>query len=139
MEILIAEDDRSSRAFLMELLEATGNEPVPAEDGRQAWEILQNSNISMVVTDWMMPNMDGLELCRMIRDNDLSRYVYVVILTSKEGKDHCVEGLNAGADDYLEKPVNKEEQDILCRIILYAWLMISILPQYPSIPLYLWG
>ena len=109
MHILIADDNLPSRKLLAKLLEKLGYEVFLASDGREAWDILQNYNISFVITDWMMPVMDGLELCKNIRNAEFSHYIYVVILTSKEEKSEMIEGLEAGADDFIVKPFDKDE------------------------------
>ena len=70
----------------------------------------------MVITDWMMPEMSGIELCKMIRSNDLNRYVYTILLTSKDKNKDLVEGLRAGADDYLIKPFDKDELNMRIRV-----------------------
>ena len=106
MKILIAEDNPASRRMLQKFLEKDGHEVFSADNGLRAWEILNRENLSMVVTDWVMPEMDGLSLCRKIREVDLSRYVYIIILTSKDEKEDSIEGLVAGADDYITKPVD---------------------------------
>ncbi len=109
MEVLIVEDDRISRKLLTQTLTNLGYHVVQSENGRQAWEILQQGNIQLVITDWLMPEMDGLELTRLIRQAELPNYVYIVILTSQEGIDNVIDGLDAGADDYLAKPFNPRE------------------------------
>lgn len=109
MHILIADDNLPSRMLLAKLLEKMGYEISLAPDGKEAWDILRNSNINFVITDWIMPVMDGLELCKKIRNADFGHYVYVVILTSKEEKSEMIEGLEAGADDFIVKPYDKDE------------------------------
>jgi DNA-binding response OmpR family regulator len=108
MEILVAEDDLVTRRIIQKVLETAGHKVLFAGDGLKAWELVQKNNIRMVITDWMMPKMDGLALCRKIRDAKLSNYVYLVLLTGKDGKNDCIEGLEAGADDYLIKPFDAE-------------------------------
>jgi two-component system NtrC family sensor kinase len=109
MEILIAEDDIISRSFLQKILEGLGHKVLPAEDGQKAWEIFQHSHVRMVMTDWMMPRMDGLTLCRNIRQAKLTHYVYVIFVTAKDQKQDSVKGLEAGADDYIVKPLDPDE------------------------------
>ena len=109
MHILIADDNIPSRLLLAKLLDKLGYEVFVAADGQEAWEILQNNRISFVITDWLMPVMDGLELCKKIRNTDFGHYIYVVILTSKEEKSEMIEGLEAGADDFIVKPFDKDE------------------------------
>lgn len=104
MEILIAEDDNVSRRLLHKIIEKLGYKVISAEDGSQAWDIFQKKPVKMVITDWMMPEMDGLELCRKIRGAKPSHYVYIIILTAKDQAQDSVKGLDAGADDYIIKP-----------------------------------
>ncbi len=109
MEVLIVEDDQVSRKLLSRTLSGMEYLVIEAQDGLEAWEILQQQPIQLVITDWLMPKMDGLELTRLIRQADLPNYVYIVILTSQEGIDNVIDGLAAGADDYLVKPFNPRE------------------------------
>ena len=109
MKVLIAEDDRVSRRILKATLERWGYEVSVAEDGREAWEKIQSDDVPLVILDWMMPEMDGLEVCRRIRSKDDGDYTYVIFLTAKEGKTDIVTGLDSGADDYVVKPFHKDE------------------------------
>jgi len=109
MEVLIVEDDPVSRQLLSRTLSKMDYNVIEAKDGKEAWEILQRDPIQLVITDWFMPEMDGLDLTRLIRKAELPNYVYVVILTSQEGIDNVIDGLAAGADDYLVKPFNPRE------------------------------
>ncbi len=110
MKILIAEDDSSTRILLQKLLERFGNEVMVAEDGTQAWNLFQKEqSISIVILDWMMPGIEGIELCRKIRDFSKEKSVYIIILTAKEGTDNVIKALEAGADDYITKPFNNGE------------------------------
>src|SRR5579862_1147439 len=86
-----------------------GYTAVLARDGREALEILQRGEIRLVITDWDMPCMNGLELCRAVRREDLTGYVYVIMLTGREGAKQRMEGLCAGPDDFLNKPLDPEE------------------------------
>jgi len=109
MKILIADDDFMAVSFLKHMLEASGHEVLVAEDGEEAWALIQKIDVRMVITDWMMPKMDGLTLCRTIRENVLTGYVFIIILTAKDTKEDIISGLEAGADDYLRKPFNQAE------------------------------
>ncbi|MCD6298640.1 MAG: diguanylate cyclase [Deltaproteobacteria bacterium] len=114
MKILIAEDDPISRRVLEATLVEWGYDILVASDGSEAWELLQKPDApNLVISDWMMPHMDGLELCRRIRQMERSGYVYFIILTGKGGKEDVIEGLEAGADDFLIKPFDREE--LKCR------------------------
>jgi two-component system, cell cycle response regulator len=109
MKILIAEDDVVSRRVLAANLEKWGHEVVVAADGAEAWEIFQREDVGLAILDWMMPEMDGLEVCRRIRATEGREYVYIIFLTAKEGKSDIVTGLDSGADDYVIKPFHKDE------------------------------
>jgi len=109
MKILIVEDDRASALLLQSMLQRWGYEAVLASDGLQAWEILCEQDIRMVISDWMMPRMDGPELCRKIRRSRLPGYTYVILLTARGASESLVKGLGAGADDFVTKPFHHEE------------------------------
>jgi phosphoserine phosphatase RsbU/P len=109
MRILITEDDPVSRRVLEKLLEKWGHQVSLCENGIQAWELYQSGDFRLLISDWMMPEMDGLELCRRIRSLKRKGYCYFILLTAKVGKGDLLEGMAAGADDYLTKPVNSEE------------------------------
>lgn len=107
--ILIAEDNAVSRKLLEKSLAKAGHEVVAAANGRKALEIFRETFFPMVLTDWMMPEMDGIALCRAIRNHASPGYVYIVFLTAKDSKDDIIAGLEAGADDYLTKPFHPAE------------------------------
>ena len=109
MKVLIAEDDIVQRKHLIARLKKTGHEIVEAADGNEAWAELEKGEAKMLITDWMMPGLDGLSLIRKLRQAPPHGYVYAVILTAKEEKTDILEGLNAGADDYLTKPFDQAE------------------------------
>ena len=109
MEILIVEDDYISRSLLKKMLIEMGHQIFEAENGKQGWEMLANNPCQLIITDWLMPEMDGLDLCRKIRSAVFSSYVYVIMLTSKDRKKDLVEVFQAGADDYIPKPFDPEE------------------------------
>jgi len=109
MQILIVDDDDFALSVLESTLARMGYKAVAAHDGREAMEILRRTDIRLVITDWDMPNMNGLELCRSIRREDLSGYVYIIMLTGREGAKQRMEGLCTGADDFLTKPLDPEE------------------------------
>src|SRR5271167_3979159 len=106
MRILIADDDATSRLLLSSMASKLGHECLIAQDGSSAWEILASEEIDVLLTDWMMPGLDGPELCRRVRDGLRSRYVYVVLITGLGNPQQVLEGMRAGADDYLIKPVD---------------------------------
>ena len=115
MRILIVDDDADMRRLLLRTLQRWGYDVVPAADGVEAWERLQNEPISFVITDWTMPNLDGLGLCRRIREAKFARYIYVILLTAKNSKDELITGMEAGADDFLIKPFNAGELQVRIR------------------------
>lgn len=112
MKVLIAEDAMISRLMLEEWLTNWGYQPVSAVDGKQAWDLILEDKANaprLALLDWMMPNMDGIELCQKIKNTEKLPFIYVILLTSKNSKEDIVTGLDAGADDFLSKPVQPEE------------------------------
>lgn len=108
--VLIAEDDAMSRKILQSWLENWGYRVTLAENGAIAWDILQRERPpELLILDWAMPEMDGMELCRRIRDRRHSPYQYILLVTANDDKQDVVRGLEAGADDYLTKPLNRYE------------------------------
>jgi len=107
MKVLIAEDDTASRIVLEKHLSSWGYEVLASQDGSEAWEIIRRQQPEIVLADWIMPAMDGLELCRKIRSEQNSGYTYIIFLTSKAESKDVVTALDAGADDYLCKPFDK--------------------------------
>lgn len=106
MRILIADDDATSRLVLKAMASKLGHECLVATDGTSAWELIQAGEVDVLLTDWMMPGLDGLELCRRVRSELNDQYVYVVLITALGASDQVLEGMGAGADDYLVKPVD---------------------------------
>jgi DNA-binding response OmpR family regulator len=109
MKILVADDELCSRLVLREALFQLGHDVVETSDGWEAWNCHRNGDIRIVITDWMMPNIDGLQLCQMIRNGDNPRYTYVIMLTALGGKGNFLEGMKSGADDYITKPFDLDE------------------------------
>ena len=105
MRVLIADDEPTSRLLLKAMVSKLGHECLVAEDGSQAWELLSSGGIDVLLTDWMMPGVDGPALCRRVREELIDAYVYIVLTTGLENPEHVLEGMGAGADDYLTKPV----------------------------------
>jgi putative two-component system response regulator len=109
MRILIVDDDDLSLQILDGVLDEMGYQVDRARNGQEALTKLQSGDIHIVITDWEMPTMNGLELCRSIRENDFVGYIYIIMLTSRDGGQQKIEGLHAGADAFLVKPLNSEE------------------------------
>ena len=117
MKILIVEDDQISRRLLEAFLCDWGYQVQVTMDGSEAWDEIQKPEApSLVISDWMMPNMDGLELCGRIRKMERPGYTYFIILTAKGRKEDLIKGLEAGADDFLIKPFDREEMKYRIRI-----------------------
>lgn len=112
--ILVAEDNPVSKKMLEKILVKAGHEVVSAVNGQKALELFNEKFFPIVVTDWMMPKMNGLKLCSAIRKKKSTGYVFIILLTALDSKDDIVKGLEAGADDYLCKPFNHAE--LLARI-----------------------
>ncbi len=110
MRILIADDDQTSRSILTAVLKKLGHEVLATADGLQAWDALQQPDAPrLAILDWMMPGLDGLEICRRRRATQTTAPPYLVLLTSRSSREDVVAGLDAGADDYLAKPFAPEE------------------------------
>jgi len=110
MKILIAEDDFTSRTVLMGVLKKYGHEIVATENGVKAWQAMQQPDApKLAILDWMMPELDGVEVCRRIRTLETDQPPYLIILTAKVEKEDIIAGLEAGADDYLAKPFDPRE------------------------------
>ena len=126
MRVLIADDDRVTTAILRHTLEAWGLEVVEAHDGDEAWERIKGApEVSIAIFDWMMPGLEGPELCRRIREDQSHAHLYVVLLTTRETREDVVMGLDAGADDYLIKPIDPKE----FRVRFKAGLRVVTLQQ----------
>jgi two-component system cell cycle response regulator len=115
MKVLIAEDDLVSGLVLERTLQRWGYEVIKTKNGVEAWECFQAEPVSLVITDWMMPQMDGVELCRRIRQHRHEHYTYVMLLSAKSQKIEMVEGMSAGADDFMTKPFDSAELQVRLR------------------------
>lgn len=115
MRVLVVEDDYVSARFLSDSLTCFGYQVTTAENGQQAFELLRTGEFRMVVSDWEMPEMNGDELCRQIRARRWNSYIYIMLVTYFDGTDRVVEGLRAGADDFLSKPYHPEELRVRLR------------------------
>ncbi len=109
MKILIAEDDATMRLMFSATLKKLGHTVTSVEDGQKAWEAWKQEEYSLLISDWMMPDIDGLQLCKMIRAEPSLQYTYIILLTSMDGKGSYLEGMDAGADDFITKPFDEEQ------------------------------
>ena len=109
MKILIVDDELVSREKMVKLIQSLGHEILVATNGFEGWETWEAERPKIVITDWNMPQMDGLEFCRKIRSEENEDYTYIIIVTSKTDIQDVIKGMEAGADDYIAKPFNKDE------------------------------
>ena len=110
MKILIAEDENISRSVLRRVLTRLGHEVVEAVDGEEAWRRLQAEPLRLIISDWMMPKVNGLELCRRIRGLNAPEYTYFILLTARDNsEENHGTAMEAGVDDFLTKPLRPNE------------------------------
>jgi CheY-like chemotaxis protein len=110
MKVLIAEDDLVPRRLLQKVLADWGYDVIVACDGREAWQALQGEAApKLAILDWMMPGLDGVEVCRRVREHPGHESVYLILLTGRDAKDDIVSGLGSGANDYITKPFDRAE------------------------------
>ncbi|GIV15300.1 MAG: hypothetical protein KatS3mg022_0735 [Armatimonadota bacterium] len=109
MRVLIAEDDGVSRLVLRKTLEEMGYSVQAARDGTEAWQLFQKHPFPLVISDWMMPGADGIELCRRVRSLREKSYTYFILLTARDGKEDRLHAIESGADDFLSKPLDRAE------------------------------
>lgn len=108
--VLLAEDEPVTRRLLEAQMTRFGFDVTSVPDGLRAWEALQNADApSLVVLDWNMPGLDGPDVCRKIRESTRSGYTYMLLVTARNAKSDVVQGLSAGADDFISKPVDPDE------------------------------
>lgn len=115
MNILVVDDARDMRLIAQHLLRKLGYQADTAEDGQEAWEKLQKKDYQVVISDWVMPKVDGLSLCKKIRAANFPHYIYIILLTGMSGKQNLISGIDAGADDFATKPVELEELNVRLR------------------------
>ncbi len=117
MKVLVADDDAISRRRLEKRLTEWGYEAVAVDDGEHAWSLLQGEEApTLAILDWMMPGLDGPEICSRLRTRKDGEYTYVILLTGKSAKEDVIRGLEAGADDYVTKPFDAQELAVRLRI-----------------------
>jgi len=114
MRVLIAEDDAGIRDLLHDLIERQGQSVTLARDGEEAWGLFQQQGADVIISDWLMPRVEGPELCRRVRDSD-APYTYFIMLTALGDQQHHLTGRKSGADDYLAKPFDME--DLMARMV----------------------
>jgi DNA-binding response OmpR family regulator len=116
VRVLFADDDPLMRLVLEQVLRAAGHEPIAAEDGTQAWTAFEREKPPLVILDWLMPGLDGLEVCRRIRAHPLGDVTFVLVVTARDRIEDLTMALDAGADDYMSKPVTVDNLQARVRI-----------------------
>jgi CheY-like chemotaxis protein len=111
IRVLIAEDDPDVRSLVLEVVKELGHLPSCARNGAEAWDLFTSQGADVVVSDWMMPRMDGVQLCRFIRERLGAPYTYFILLTALGDPEHRIAGMQAGADDFLSKPFNLSDME----------------------------
>lgn len=115
IRVLVAEDSEPVRLLLAAMLESLGYEVIEAQDGSEAYGSALAGRIQMVVSDWQMPGLDGLALCRKLRGAGLDYYTYFILVSVRDGSAHYLQGMDAGADDFLSKPVDLDQLRVRLR------------------------
>ncbi|MBN8706086.1 MAG: diguanylate cyclase [Bacteroidetes bacterium] len=116
MQVLIAEDDIHMQNMLLLMVQSFGHEVFTADNGREAWELYQTHQFPMIISDWLMPELSGVELCKRIRISQKLNYTYIILVSSMSGRKNYLEGMDAGADDFVGKPVDKDELHARIRV-----------------------
>ena len=109
MNILIADDDPTSRIVLSATLKKLGHQVTATTGGAEALAVFETANVPVLISDRVMPGLDGLELCRRVRALNRPKYTYIILLTAMGGKSGYLEGMRAGADDFINKPFDEEQ------------------------------
>ena len=115
MKILVIEDDLVTNRMLGKNLTDLGFDVIVAFNGLQGWETYCREDVHIVITDWMMPEMNGLEVLKKIRERDEKSFCYIILLTAKNNRKDVIEGIASGADEYIIKPFDKEELAVRVR------------------------
>lgn len=115
MKILVVDDEIASRRTIETFTKKLGYEVLTAKNGKEAYKIWQNERPSLIVSDWNMPEMDGLELCSRIKAEQTEDYTYIILVTSRDDMNDLINAMGAGADDYIVKPFNKDELNVRIR------------------------
>ena len=116
LRILVVDDDPNVLRIIAALLRQWRYEVTVAHDGLEAWDILRQGQIRLVISDWMMPGLTGPELCRRVRAAEFANYIYLILLTGRNDRTSLVQGMDAGADDFMVKPVYREELRVRVRV-----------------------
>jgi two-component system NtrC family sensor kinase len=130
MNVLVAEDDLITRQMLANMLTKLEHTVVETENGVQAWQLLQKKHSPILIADWEMPEMDGIELCQKIRQAGWQQYVYIIVLTARSGKEDLLTVFESGADDYITKPV---DPDVLTARLKTAKRVINLERQHQNL------
>ena len=136
MKILVAEDDMISRKLLTTTLKQFGHEVKAFDNGADAWADFDASPVRVIVSDWLMPGVDGLDFCRKVRKRSQTEYTYFILLTANvQGKDTYMEAMNAGIDDFLAKPLDRDQiwmrLKVAERILKYATTIQALESMLP--------
>jgi two-component system cell cycle response regulator len=129
MNVLIAEDEIVSSMVLRQNLQKMGYDVISATNGNEAWMLYQAEPVKLVITDWMMPVMDGIELCKLIRGSG-TPYTYIILLTAKDRKEDKINGLESGADDFMLKPLDQRDLEARLNVALRILEMQEQLQRY---------
>ena len=129
MDILVADDDPSGRFLLNSTLVELGHSVTEAANGCDAWEAWKRGRHQLVISDWMMPGIDGLELCRRIRAEEASDFAYIILITARAGKANYLDAMDSGVDDFLHKPFDRD------RFITRVRVAMRILDLHQSLRL----
>jgi putative two-component system response regulator len=115
MQVLIVDDDPLMLRLAERVVVRLGHQVTTAMNGHEALQLMRHGSYRLLLSDWEMPEMDGLELCRCVRERYCSSYVYIILLTARSGTQNIIEGLNAGADEFISKPASPEELSVRIR------------------------
>jgi DNA-binding response OmpR family regulator len=116
MELIIAEDDPLAAELLRATLESMGHEVEVCLDGQEAWDLFKEKPVSVVLSDWDMPEVDGMELTRRIRGNKSDSYTYIILITAKASKNDYATAMDTGVDDFLTKPIDLMQLNMRLRV-----------------------
>ena len=129
MDILVADDDRTGRFLVSSSLNELGHSVTEVTNGCEAWEAWKREHHQLVISDWMMPGIDGLELCRRIRAEEASGFAYIILITVRAGKANYLDAMDSGVDDFLRKPFERD------RLIARVRVAMRILDLHQSLRL----